>query len=262
MSPSLPCSSPPWRWAGRPLPGRSRRRRGRAARSWSSPTRRDPIGTYYAEILRAEGLNEFAVRARLDLSAATLAGYQVVLLAETSVTDAQAALLDSWVQGGGNLIAMRPDAPLAGLLGLGSETGVLDEAYIKVATGSPPGAGITAETMQFHGTADRWSTAGAATVATLYSDADTATSNPAVTLRNVGAAGGQAAAFTYDLARSVVATRQGNWAWAGAEARRRARRRSAATSCSSARAASWTSARSRSRRPTSSSGCWPTSSRR
>ncbi len=31
----------------------------------------------------------------------------------------------------------------------------------------------------------------------------------------IGASGGQAAAFTYDLARSVVGTRQGNLAWAG-----------------------------------------------
>ena len=139
ISPSLPCSSLPWRWAGRPLRGRSRRRRGRAARSWSSPTRATRSGRYYAEILRAEGLNEFAVTSKANLSAPTLAGYQVVLLAQTSVTDAQAALLNGWVQGGGNLIAMRPDAPLAGLLGLGSETGVLDESYIKVATGSPPG---------------------------------------------------------------------------------------------------------------------------
>ena len=41
--------------------------------------------------------------------------------------------------------------------------------------------------------------------------------NPAVTLRSVGSSGGQAAAFTYDLARSVVYTRQGNPAWAGQE---------------------------------------------
>jgi hypothetical protein len=177
----------------------------------------DPIGTYYAEILRAEGLNEFAVTSKANLTAPTLAGYQVVLLAETTVTDAQAALLNGWVEAGGNLVAMRPDARLAGVLGLGSDAGALAESYIKVAVDSPPGAGITAETMQFHGTADRWSTAGAATVATLYSDADTPTSNPAVTLRNVGAAGGQAAAFTYDLARSVVATRQGDIGLAGVE---------------------------------------------
>ena len=36
-------------------------------------------------------------------------------------------------------------------------------------------------------------------------------------MRDVGANGGSAAAFTYDLARSVVLTRQGNPAWAGQE---------------------------------------------
>ena len=41
----------------------------------------DPFGRYYAEILRAEGLNRFAVTTKAGLSAATLAGYQVVLLA-------------------------------------------------------------------------------------------------------------------------------------------------------------------------------------
>jgi hypothetical protein len=177
----------------------------------------DAFGTYYAEILRAEGLNEFAVTDKGNLSAATLNGYQVVLLAQTSVTDAQAALLTTWVQNGGNLIAMRPDARLAGLLGLGTDGGELTDAYLKIATASPPGAGITDDTMQFHGTADRWSTAGATTVATLYSAAATATDSAAVTLRSEGSAGGQAAAFSYDLARSVVATRQGNVDWAGEE---------------------------------------------
>jgi hypothetical protein len=175
----------------------------------------DPVGHYYAEILRAEGLNEFAVTDKANLSAATLADHQVVVLAQTSLTDAQAALLTTWVQDGGNLIAMRPDARLNGLLGLGADSGDLTNGYLKVATGAPPGAGVTADTMQFHGTADLRSTAGATTIATLYSNASTATSSPAVTLRSVGPAGGQAAAFTYDLARSIVATRQGNVAWAG-----------------------------------------------
>ena len=54
-------------------------------------------------------------------------------------------------------------------------------------------------------------------MATLYSNATTpVTGNaPAVTLNSVGGNGGQAAAFTYDLARSIVYTRQGNPAWAG-----------------------------------------------
>ena len=71
-------------------------------------------------------------------------------------------------------------------------------------TAAPPGAGITGEILQFHGTADLYATAGAAVVATLYSNATTATSAPAVTWQGVGSAGGVAAAFTYDLARSVV----------------------------------------------------------
>jgi hypothetical protein len=177
------------------------------------------FGRYYAEMLRAEGLNEFAVANVGALNAQTLSGYQVVLLAETALTDGQASVLDGWVNGGGNLIAMRPDAKLASLLGLGSKVGNLTNGYIKVATGSGPGAGITGETMQFHDTrldggADLWSLAGATPVATLYTSATTATSSPAVALRSVGPAGGQAAAFTYDLARSVVYTRQGNPAWA------------------------------------------------
>jgi hypothetical protein len=175
----------------------------------------DGFGSYYAEILRAEGLNEFAVTDKANLSAATLAGYEVVVLAQTAVTDAQTTVLTNWVQGGGNLIAMRPDARLAGLLGLGAATGTVGNGYMKVNTASAAGAGITADTMQFHGVADLTPATDAATVATLYSSATASTSRPAVTLRSVGSAGGQAAAFTYDLARSIVATRQGNIAWAG-----------------------------------------------
>ena len=80
-----------------------------------------------------------------------------------------------------------------------------------------PGQGIVTDTMQFHGAADRYGLSGATALATLYSNASTATSAPALTSRNVGANGGSASAFTYDLARSVVLTRQGNPAWAGQE---------------------------------------------
>ena len=177
----------------------------------------DPFGRYYAEILTAEGLNAFEVRNVDQISPATLSGHSVVILARTGLTGSQASTLSTWVQGGGNLIAMRPSAALAGLLGLGSDTGDLANGYIRVNTSSAPAAGITGDTMQFHDQADRWTLAGATEVADLYSNATTPTTNPAVTLRSVGPAGGQAAAFTYDLARSVVQTRQGNPAWAGDE---------------------------------------------
>ena len=121
------------------------------------------------------------------------------------------------MQAGGNLIAMRPDDDLTGLLGLTDTGNTLANGYLDVDTSTSPGEGIVGDTIQYHGTADRYTPNGADTVATLFSDATTGTPNPAVTLRDVGANGGQAAAFTYDLARSIVYTRQGNPAWAGQE---------------------------------------------
>ena len=146
-----------------------------------------------------------------------LAQFDVVVLGEAPLSAAQVTTLTGWVNGGGNLVAMRPDKQLACLLGLTDAGTTLTNAYLQVATGSAPGTGIVGSTIQYHGTADRYTLNGATSVATLYSTATTATSNPAVTLRSVGANGGQAAAFTYDLARSVVYTRQGNPAWAGQE---------------------------------------------
>ena len=149
-----------------------------------------------------------------------------------ALTATQVTMFSDWVTAGGNLIAMRPDKKLASLLGLTDAGDTLGDAYLLVNTAAAPGAGIVGQTMQFHGTADRYTLNGATAIATLYSTATTATTNPAVTLRSVGTSGGQAAAFTYDLARSVVYTRQGNPAWSGQE--RDGQRRSAPTTCSSA----------------------------
>ena len=141
----------------------------------------------------------------------------MVVLGDMTLSAAQISTLTGWVNAGGNLIAMGPDKQLAGLLGLTSVNGTTSNAYLKVDTSTEVGAGIVGSTIQYHGAADRYSLNGATAVATIYSNATTATSYPAVTLNSVGTSGGQAAAFTYDLARSVVYTRQGNPAWAGQE---------------------------------------------
>jgi Domain of unknown function (DUF4082) len=177
----------------------------------------DSFGRYYGEILRAEGLNAYHIAELATVSATTLASYDVAILSAVSLTDTQAAMFGDWVNGGGNLIAMRPDKRLASLLGLTDANATLSNAYLLVNTASGPGAGIVNQTMQFHSTADLYTLDGATGIATLYSNATTATANPAVTLRNVGTSGGQAVAFTYDLARSIVYTRQGNPAWVGQE---------------------------------------------
>lgn len=172
----------------------------------------NPFTRYVGEILLAEGLNHYSIREIGTVTPTILADYDVMILGETTLTSPQVTMLTDWVNAGGNLIALRPDAQLATLLGITPATGTLAEGYLLVSS-----SGIVNETIQYHGTADLYTLSGATAVATLYSNATTATSNPAVTLRSVGSSGGQAAAFTYDLARSIVYTRQGNPAWAGQE---------------------------------------------
>jgi hypothetical protein len=180
---------------------------------WSS----NPFSRYYAEILRAEGLNEFTVNDISSVTPATLAAYDVVILGDMPLSAGQVTMFSNWVNAGGNLIAMHPDKQLAGLLGLSVQPSIRVNGYLLVDTTTSPGAGITNQTIQFHGASDLYSLAGATSLATMYSNAVTPTTNPAVTLANVGANGGQAATFTYDLARSIVYTRQGNPFWSGQE---------------------------------------------
>jgi hypothetical protein len=177
----------------------------------------DPFSSYYAEILRAEGLNEFATMDLTGVTGSVLSGYDVAILAQQTLTNAQVTMLTDWVTGGGHLIAMRPDKKLAALLGLTSTSLTVSNGYIKIDTSKAPGAGLVSQTIQFHNTADQYNLSGATAVATLYSTSSISTGSPAVTMVSVGANGGSAAAFTYDLARSVVYTRQGNPAWAGQE---------------------------------------------
>ena len=175
----------------------------------------NPFGRFYAEILRNEGLNEFDVTDLGDVTQPMLDSHDVVILGETPLSPAEATQLSDWVQDGGNLIAMRPDDDLAGLLGLTDSGTTLADGYMEIDDSAPPGEGIVGEPIQYHGTADRYSLSGATEIAKLYSDATTPIASPAVTNRSVGSNGGEAAAFSYDLARSVVYTRQGNPAWAG-----------------------------------------------
>jgi FlgD Ig-like domain len=174
-----------------------------------TPATSDEFRDYVPEIMRGEGLNDFASASVNSLSPALLSSYDVVVLSRTPLSDAQAAMLSNWVSAGGNLIAMRPDTRLAGLLGISPLGSTSDDANVSVDTSRAPGAGITSALLQYHGPADRYALAGATPVATLSSG------TPAVTLRTVGA--GHAAAFAYDLSRSVVETRQGNPDWAGKE---------------------------------------------
>ena len=117
-----------------------------------------PFGAYLGEILRSEGLNAYTTIDVAFLSPALLSAFDVVLLGEAPLSPAQESTLTGWVNGGGNLVAMRPDKGLADLFGLTAVSGTRANAYLKVDTAAGPGAGITGGTMQYHGTADNYLT--------------------------------------------------------------------------------------------------------
>ncbi|MCB0715828.1 MAG: DUF4082 domain-containing protein [Chitinophagaceae bacterium] len=176
-----------------------------------------PFSRYPVEILRAEAINEFEA---LDITAVTnaiLDNYDVVVLGEMNLSAPTVTMLTDWVHQGGTLITLRPDSQLSSLLGITPTGGTISDKYILVNTVTGPGVGIVNQTIQFHGTADLYNLNGATSLATFYSDANTSTIYPAITSNAVGANGGSAVAFFYDLAKSVVYTRQGNPAWAGDE---------------------------------------------
>ena len=175
----------------------------------------NPFSRYPVEILRAEGLNEFKAMDISLIDAATLNQYDVVILGEMSLSSSQVAMFTNWTNAGGTFIAFRPDAQLSSLLGITPSGSSLTDKYLLVNTATTPGAGIVNQTIQYHGPANLFTLNGATSIATLYTDMATATTNPAVTMNNVGTNGGVAIAFAYDLARSIVYTRQGNPAWAG-----------------------------------------------
>ena len=217
-------------------------------------------GTYYAEILRTEGFNAFAVADIGAVTPTTLATYDVVLLAKMPLTAAQVTMLSNWVTGGGNLIAMEPDAQLAGLLGITPGGTTLADGYLLVDTSIAPGNGIVGQTMQFHGTADRYTLNGATSIATLYSSATTATCNPAVTLRTCRRRQGRGVRVRPGDIDRVHAPGQPGMGGAGARRLRadplgrQVLRREAGDVQQD-----WVDlTRSRSRRPTSSSACSPT----
>jgi len=175
------------------------------------------FGKFYAEILRTEGFNEFAVADIGSVTSTTLNSYDVVIVAKVAVTSTQASMLATWVDGGGNLILNDPPASLASLAGITQTGSTLANGYLLVDNATRAGTAIVNETIQFHGTAQLSSLGSASSLARLYSSATTATAFPAVTLRSVGTNGGQVATFMFDLATSIVYTRQGNPAWATQE---------------------------------------------
>jgi hypothetical protein len=175
------------------------------------------FGTYCAEMLKAEGFNEFVTDSlnsdRINLT--FLRQFDYVLLAEEETNPKAAKLLEKYINSGGILIAFKPDTMISGLFGIKSADKEICEGYIAVNPEGDYNTGITAKNMQFHGTADVYRLNGAMPLAYIFADNNSEEKYPGVVINKYGK--GHAIAFTYNLPKSIVYTRQGNPLHAGME---------------------------------------------
>ncbi|HDY88732.1 MAG TPA: hypothetical protein ENH82_11565 [bacterium] len=170
------------------------------------------FNSYITEILDTEGILCYqTVDLNLyNVNLTYLDNFDIVILTDTASLSADLiTTLASYVNNGGNIIGLSPDIQLAYVFGLTSSGTTTSEQYLKVDTTTTIGKGVTGESMQFHGEAENYSLTGALAIAFIYSDANTKTTKPAITLYQYGS--GHSVGFTYDLAKSTVLFHQGQY---------------------------------------------------
>jgi len=172
-----------------------------------------------AEILRAEGIDEFLTITPGELTSSLLEKHAVVIVGSGAADRLDASLaspLQDWVERGGGLVVSTPRGVLAKLAGLTPTGASVQEGYLRVVGDRAPGQGIVDVPMQFHGDAEEYAVAAdTTTIAQLYADSSQSLDRPAVSIRKIGS--GAVAAFAYDLGQSIFEARQGNPAWAETE---------------------------------------------
>ncbi|WP_158648015.1 Ig-like domain-containing protein [Nocardioides houyundeii] len=165
----------------------------------------DTTDDFYAEMLRAEGFTSFTTVDRSRITPALLADHELLVLSGDPGRS-RSSMVRAWVEAGGRLVVVRPRGELAELAGQRRAGPVRDGALLEVddpAWGAVP--------LRVHGAVDGIDVAPDVEVeASLVPDSG---GSPALTLRDAGR--GRVAGFAFDLARSVVLTRQGNPEWVG-----------------------------------------------
>lgn len=171
------------------------------------------FSAYYPEILRAEGLMGFKTTTKTDFLKLELARFSSIILAG-AIDDVSALRIRAWVEDGGNLIAIRPSGAIAELAGVTSQAMAQRPGYLKFDTSQQPGKGLVKEEIQFHGEAVHLTVQPQTRILANLRFEGSDETYPAATLRSVGSKGGEIGAFAFNLAQSVVYTRQGNPDWA------------------------------------------------
>lgn len=169
----------------------------------------------WQEILRVEGLPYAQVSDVAALDRAMLDRVAAVILLPGDVDRGAQDLLRDFVVAGGGLIAVQPGTSLLPLCGLEAAAGKTENGYLCARAGAAPATGIATGALQFHAPLLHTRAVEAEPIAWLCDAAGVATATPAVTMRRLGS--GAIVTWCYDLAASVVLTRQGDPALAGSE---------------------------------------------
>lgn len=170
----------------------------------------------WQEVLRIEGLPYAQGQWMADMTPADLVNASVAIVLPGAIPVEQVEILRDFVLAGGGLVAIQPAPELAVLCGLTWVDRLTDGGYLRTRPGALGVGGIAGESMQFHAPLRHYRLDGAEAIAFVCSRDGIATATPAVTYHRVGRGG--VATWCYDLAASVVRTRQGPIERAGLEA--------------------------------------------
>ncbi len=174
----------------------------------SPQTPLDLAAARWQEMLRVEGLPYVQAIDLAALNQEMLAQAAAILLLPGDVDRSTAERLRDYVVAGGGLVVVRPGSTLTSLCGLEPLPATTAHGYLCVQARSAAAAGIASGALQFHAPLQHASAVDAEPLAWLCDAAGVATSIPAATIRQLGQ--GTVATWCYDLAESVVLSRQGD----------------------------------------------------
>jgi hypothetical protein len=175
------------------------------------------FGNYTAEILKAEGLNEFDIAGveKILSGHVPLKDYSTIILSAGHPDPVLWQKLQEYVHEGGNLISVIPGNLPGSLFGFDKAENDTVHRYIYSGSHFFSEAGITSHRIQIHSERTSLISGNPEVLAWFGKSDGPEKDKPAIILNRHGK--GQAAAFLYNLPANIVLTRQGNPEAAGME---------------------------------------------
>jgi hypothetical protein len=179
--------------------------------------RQENFGLYTAEILKAEGFNEFAIDSLEGnrISRYALSKFDIVILSEPVTDRGDVEMIRNYVRGGGNLIVFQPGGEISGLCGVKQLPANIAAGSISIDTTCPEGRFLTGRRIRLHTIAGKYKAEGGKAIVCISDNPERVDNIPAVVINSYGK--GHTYGFLYNLPENVVLTRQGNPLSAGIE---------------------------------------------